>query len=238
LRPACPDRGDRTTCLTAPTDEARRRDPRSLFKYYDVRPLAGRPIPASTIDVAQTLTGPGLLPCTGSLDTTEGNEMNRIGAARFAQRTAVVMALSLPLTFAAIGSAVSAPNFCRGEAGTITGTPGADVIRGTARDDSIVALGGNDVVRGLGGNDEICGGPGADRLVGGDGRDTLDGAGGNDTLIGGNRNDDLFGGPGADQLFGGAGPDQLIGGAGRDTSNGGPGSDDCIADSELRCESQ
>ena len=97
--------------------------------------------------------------------------MNKIGAARLAKRAVLVMALGVPLSFAAIGSAVSAPNACRGEVVTIVGTPGADVIRGTARQDSIVALGGDDVIRGLGSRDEICAGPGDDRLVGGDGRD-------------------------------------------------------------------
>jgi hypothetical protein len=103
--------------------------------------------------------------------------MNSIGSAKMAKRAAVVMALGLPLSFAALDTAVSAPNTCHGEVVTMVGTAGADTIRGTARQDSIVALGGNDVIRGLGSNDEICAGPGADRVLGGAGKDTLDGAG-------------------------------------------------------------
>jgi len=50
--------------------------------------------------------------------------MKTITAARFAQRTAIVIALGVPLSFAAIGTAVSAPNTCHGEVVTRTGTAG------------------------------------------------------------------------------------------------------------------
>ena len=58
--------------------------------------------------------------------------MTRISAVKLVQRTVAVMAVGIPLTLAAAGSAVSAPNTCRGEVVTIKGTPGPDVIRGTA----------------------------------------------------------------------------------------------------------
>jgi hypothetical protein len=78
------------------------------------------------------------------------------------------------------GAADSNPT-CRGEAATIVGTPGDDIIRGTRGADVIVAGRGNDVIRGLGAGDIICGDQGRDVLDGGPGRDTCVGGPGRDT---------------------------------------------------------
>jgi len=84
--------------------------------------------------------------------------------------------------------------------GSLTGTPGNDVIIGTE---------GNDTIHGQGGNDKICGRGGSDTLTGGEGVDTLFGEAGNDTLDGGAGNDTLDGGAGADAMFGGTDTDTV-----------------------------
>jgi len=107
---------------------------------------------------------------------------------------------------------------CLGEAATIVGTNGADILVGTAGTDVISGRGGDDVIRGLGGDDVICGGNGDDRLLGGGGDDRMLGGGGQDTLVGR------------------WGDDWLGGGAGTDVANGGGGTDFCRAESRTACE--
>ena len=109
-------------------------------------------------------------------------------------------------------------NTCLGEAATMVGTNGADILIGTAGPDVIVGAGGDDVIRGLGGDDVICGGYGNDRLLGG---------GGDDRMLGGD---------GSDVLFGRWGDDWLGGGSGADVANGGGGTDRCVAEAETACE--
>ena len=137
--------------------------------------------------------------------------------------------------------------------GTISGTPGPDVIMGSdgADDisggggaDTICAGDGDDVVHGGGGGDRIDGGAGKDQvfgqagddvisgggdndsLKGQDGHDQISGGQGNDTLAGGTGDDFLSGGDGKDHLFGGDGGDTANGSAGNDVMFGGPGNDD------------
>ena len=132
-----------------------------------------------------------------------------------ARRAVVVAAVGLPLlVLPTLGASAGLGQACRGEAVTIFGTQGRDVIRGTAREDSIMARGGNDVIRGLGAKDEICAGPGEDRLLGGPGKDGLDGGAGADVALGRDGNDDLIGAGGADRLDSGPGPDEVRGGPG------------------------
>lgn len=147
--------------------------------------------------------------------------------------------------------------------GSITGTPGDDVILGSSGADQIDGGGGNDVIcggagddtlRGGNGEDILLGGDGADELLGENGVDVLRGDAGNDTLNGGNgadnltggadddvlrgdRGDDLlFGGAGDDQMDGGKGQDQLTGSVGTDRADGGKGSDLCTAETKASCE--
>lgn len=101
---------------------------------------------------------------------------------------------------------------CHGQAPTLLGTSGDDVLRGTAADDVIAALGGDDRIFGMAGNDTACGGSGDDRIGGG--------AGG-DALLGGQDDDRLRGRGGSDVLRGGQGDDRGSGGAGRDRCGGG-----------------
>ena len=133
----------------------------------------------------------------------------------------------------ASGPALAAPS-CFGISATISGTPGADVLRGTPGPDVIVGGGGNDTIRGLGGDDRICGGAGADVLAGGSGGDWVDGGALEDSIRGGPSdlriehhsllgNDNLFGGPGDDSIWSGRGPiDFLYGETGNDTLTGAP----------------
>ena len=138
---------------------------------------------------------------------------------------------------------------CDGQAATIVGTPGADVINGTAGPDVIVGLGGADVIRGKGGDDVICAGGGDDRITGGAGDDTIFGQSGNDTSIyatapagvtanlgtgrvsGGDGDDslssieNLVGSAHDDELVGNAQDNQLIGGKGDDILRGKSGDD-------------
>ncbi len=115
-----------------------------------------------------------------------------------------------------VGAGAGGGARCMGQAATIVGTAGDDVIRGTRGRDVIVTRGGDDVVRGLGGDDVICTGPGDDTVRGGGGNDRIDGGSGNDNLIGNGGRDTLSGKKGRDRLTGGKGRDRLVGGSGRD----------------------
>jgi len=87
---------------------------------------------------------------------------------------------------------------CDGQAATIIGTDGPDVIDGTSAKDVIVSLGGADIVNGKGGNDVICLGNGNDVGNGGNGNDRIFGQKGKDTLAGDDDDDNLMGGSGVD----------------------------------------
>ena len=99
--------------------------------------------------------------------------------------------------------------------GTITGTPGDDVIVLTGRG-RVIAGGGNDLVCGSPGGDVIFGGPGNDVVLSGDGNDSVSGGPGIDQLHGESGDDSLTGGPGADEIFGATGTDKVIAGPGPD----------------------
>jgi RTX calcium-binding nonapeptide repeat (4 copies) len=172
-------------------------------------------------------------------------------------------AAAMSITSVAVVPAGAAAATCHGQAATITGTPGDDILDGTDGVDVILGLGGNDRISGKAGNDVICGGSGHDKIDGGSGfdwigggpgkdflrggtngdvirgakgRDALDGGAGQDTLRGGSQRDVIGGGSGADELFGGRGEDMLIGGGAVDTANGGGGVDRCGATTIVNCE--
>lgn len=183
----------------------------------------------------------------------------------FRIRTVLVVVCALAAsTLAATSGAGAAGPTCNGEAATIVGTSGPDVLRGTPGRDVIVGLGGADVINGRGGADLICAGygadvvrgglgpdivyagPGNDRVFGGDGFDLLFGGAGADYLQGNRHADRVVGGPGPDQVMGGVGNDVVEGGLGNDRATGGGGIDDvdggagldrCSADDRIdRCE--
>ena len=106
-----------------------------------------------------------------------------------------VAATLLATPFLAVsGPAAAEPQGdCAGQAPTIVGTAGDDVIVGGPGRDVVIGLGGDDTIRGLGGDDVLCGGEGTDVVRGGAGDDLL------------------LGGLGAGVLSGGAGDDRLIG---------------------------
>lgn len=101
----------------------------------------------------------------------------------------------------------------------------ADTLYGGAGNDIIDGQGGDDVIDGGADNDIVAGGAGADNLNGGLGDDQLQGGTGDDTISGNEGNDTLFGEDGADRVNGDDGNDYLIGGKGNDTLNGGLGDD-------------
>lgn len=120
---------------------------------------------------------------------------------------------------------------CFGEAATIVGTAGDDLLLGTEGDDVIVGLRGVDRLGGMEGNDVMCGGHGPD-AVSGDfdcsvrmGDDQLSGGRGNDLVMG----DGCIAQPddpgGADVVRGDRGDDDVIGGPADDTVDGGSGTD-------------
>lgn len=88
---------------------------------------------------------------------------------------------------------------CGGQAPTIFGTLGDDVISGTSGNDVIATFDGDDIVKADGGNDIVCGGGGSDTLKGGAGKDKLYGEGGSDILKGGKGTDTCVGGLGVDR---------------------------------------
>ncbi len=100
-----------------------------------------------------------------------------------------------------------------GEACTIEGTPGNDVLIGTQDRDVICGFGGHDTITGLGGDDLLLGGGGDDTILGGAGNDEIDGEAGNDRLFGDAGNDTITGGLGDDTILGGDGDDFLDGGS-------------------------
>ena len=134
----------------------------------------------------------------------------------------------------------------RGTEGTISGTPGNDVVcvlgegqhavyTGAGNDTIYTGQGkttvysgdGNDTVIGGAGEDTVHGGGGNDVLIGGAGNDILNGAAGNDVVHGSTGADTLLAGTGTDRLYGGAGNDRLVTrhGVGGDWANGGQGTD-------------
>jgi Ca2+-binding RTX toxin-like protein len=117
---------------------------------------------------------------------------------------------------------------CKGQAATIVGTAGPDVLWGTPGRDVLAGLGGNDRIRGLGGDDLICAGRGNDQVKGGGGIDQVLGGTGADRLAGGAQGDRLRGGRGADGLFGRTGDDRLVGRADNDLLAGGAGNDQLL----------
>jgi len=129
-------------------------------------------------------------------------------------------------------AAAQAPIECGGSAitlpeGTLTGTPGDDVMFGTAGDDVMYGYGGADIICGGAGDDRIYGGPGHDYLIGGSGRDRLYGQGGRDWLKGEWDEDILYPGGGTGgTLEGGTRRDRfVITGEGDNDIFGGPGVD-------------
>lgn len=166
-------------------------------------------------------------------------------------RRAILLPLSMLAVLALVSfapaSAKKPTPTCDGQAATIVGTDGDDVIPGTPGNDVIVGLKGNDTINGDLGDDLICGGKGNDVLSGHGGNDRLFGQQGADVLDGGvggccdrpanEGNDFLSGGQGRDilhtadflstasELHGNQGNDQLnvwaggsaFGGNGNDT---------------------
>lgn len=61
------------------------------------------------------------------------------------------------------------------EGGTVTGTPGDDVLCGGVGNDTLIGGGGNDILRGGKGDDHLAGGDGQDECNGQDGVDTTTG---------------------------------------------------------------
>jgi uncharacterized repeat protein (TIGR01451 family) len=130
---------------------------------------------------------------------------------------------------ASVTTRVLGPVTCRGQAATITGTPGNDVLVGTTGPDVIVALAGSDRIVARAGADLICAGAGndyigagppRDRVFAGAGRDRLLGRGGPDLLKGAGGGDVIKGGRGSDRIRGGRGFDRCFGGAGLDSIRG------------------
>lgn len=133
------------------------------------------------------------------------------------------------------GAATGVPTYrCFGQAATIVGTPGDDVLIGRADTaDVIVGRGGDDIIKGMTDDDyfdhsgfspgdRLCGGPGADIVVGGMGEDHVQGGRGDDTVTGKFGYDVIArGGPGNDRL---SDCDSEYTGGARKIS-GGPGDD-------------
>ncbi|WP_243470759.1 CAP domain-containing protein [Ruegeria denitrificans] len=112
-----------------------------------------------------------------------------------------------------------------GQAGTLDGADGDDILGGGSGSDTLRGGMGDDNLSGHGGNDRLFGGQGVDLLKGSTGNDLLQSGTGADRLQGGAGDDVLRGGRGRDTLIGGEDDDVLIGARGIDTLTGGSGSD-------------
>jgi hypothetical protein len=160
---------------------------------------------------ADTLIAPN-----GSGNGGPGDDVLRVGTARYADRTEPIVA-DLELGVVEVGD---------GERDQLVGRPaveggqGDDRVNGTAGDDRIEGGPGDDLLIGRAGNDHLNGGLGADQIEGDEGDDRL-GAG----FPGDASPNVLLGGPGDDDLNGDGGPDVLTGGAGSDYVVGGRGAD-------------
>ena len=110
------------------------------------------------------------------------------------RRSAMVLAMVAVLAWGA-PDAHAGSFSCFGEAPTIVGTPGDDILIGTDGPDVIVGRDGSDLIFGGDGPDLICGGKGDDGefipsigvggLSGGLGVDKISGGPGNDEINGG-----------------------------------------------------
>tara|TARA_R110000787_G_scaffold63679_11_gene144275 strand:- start:381948 stop:385070 length:3123 start_codon:yes stop_codon:yes gene_type:complete len=123
------------------------------------------------------------------------------------------------------GNALLNPTFAAGDADTMSGGAGDDILWGGDGDDTLygdVPADTSAFAFSLGATTA-----GNDTLHGGDGDDFLDGGGGNDQLEGDAGDDNIFGYAGDDVLLGGAGVDTLSGGTGADQFefSGGTGAD-------------
>lgn len=145
---------------------------------------------------------------------------------RLPQMTAAAALTTAALLAPTAVSAQTTAPLCGGEAATIVGTAGDDVIEGTAGNDVIFAAQGNDIIFGLGGDDIVCAGKGDDVIVGGQGFDILFGAQGNDVMFAadGSTVAERADTKGA-RMFGGAGDDLMIGSNRWDRMQGGLGLD-------------
>ncbi len=163
--------------------------------------------------------------------------MSRVTARSRALASATVAGA---LVFATISPATAqTPGLeCNGQAATIVGDAGDNVLTGTAGVDVIVGLGGDDEIVGLGGNDIICAGDGNDRITGNAGADWIDAGPGDDWVGAGWGEDIVFGGDGDDfirsfkhddTVDGGPGNDTIRGGWGNDVLRGGDGNDKILA---------
>lgn len=147
---------------------------------------------------------------------------------------AAVLALAIVLVLGSSTPATAQANTCNGEAATLVGDGGPNVLTGTPGRDVIMGLGGDDEIFGLGGDDVICGGDGDDRLAGNAGHDWIDGGSGDDWVGAGWGNDTVYGRAGNDFIRGfkhddwvdaGPGNDIIRGGWGNDVLRGGDGND-------------
>jgi len=144
------------------------------------------------------------------------HRLSQLGSnGRNVQRTIVavsgaILSLAVPLTaWAAVDESSTT---CFGQAATVVGTEGDDVLTGTDGADVISGLGGTDVIDGLGGADLLCGGDNplvirspqqefdpewqvSEVLRGGDGNDRIDGGRGFDSILGGSGDDWISVGP-------------------------------------------
>ncbi len=184
--------------------------------------IAANPTFANRVDLADTLTAPGL-----ETFANPGTEQDALAE--------YLAAFHSTTPYAEADTAASQDTRIqnlevRGDS-VLTeqrnGTSGADTINGGDY---------NDNIRGGAGNDSLTGGAGNDTIDGGDGNDRIDlradsgvtVANGNrnaDTILGGDAGEVLRGGKGHDSIDGGAGNDLIYGGQGNDTLAGGSGVD-------------
>ena len=114
----------------------------------------------------------------------------------------LLAALAILAASLVAGSATgtAAAGLCDGQAVTIEGTSGPDLLVGTPGPDVIHGYGGNDRIQGRGGDDILCGGLGDDEIDGGLGNDRILGGGGNDVITPKRGDDEVDGGPGSDEV--------------------------------------
>jgi autotransporter-associated beta strand protein len=112
--------------------------------------------------------------------------------------------------------------------GTITGTPGNDIINAGNGSSTIIAGQGNDTIVAGNGTDSVIAGNGNNTISLGSGSDTVTAGNGNNVISGGNGPDIVTVGNGNNTIDAGNGADVLKVGTGNNTLTGGNGGDSFV----------
>src|SRR3990172_7495365 len=165
-----------TTSVWPGNTGRRSKNPRTSVSSRTTEPAALSEAMAQNVQsvIGVEATGAiGYLPMGGILTDPDGDGPMRLRPRPITLLT--VAALTTSILTAVSGPAIADDATCFGQAATITGTDGDDVIDLTGTPGQVVVTyAGNDEVIGSAGDDVVCLGDGADRFEGNAGSDSAD----------------------------------------------------------------